>query len=146
MKWADFASCQAAITALMNDRINQVPSAAKFHWHLHRVGFHHTSRHLLRSTGRGEGVALHPTLGYFYSWERRWWTWTRGLEAFPRQLTKAMKPELKLTRPQISSSKCVTGTEPARVLCPRKEFPWFCPSRIFLHINKISQLNTCLLH
>lgn len=52
----------------------------------------------------------------------------------------------KVPDPQISSSKCVTATEPRRAMCPRKEFPWFCPSRIFLHTNKVSQPSTGLPH
>lgn len=144
MKWADFASCQAEITALMNDRINQVPSAAKFHWHLHRVGFHHTSRHLLRSTGRGEGVALHPTLGYFYSWERRWWTWTRGLEAFPRQFTKAVKPELELTRPQIPRSAAPNVSLALNLqgpCAPERNFPGSAQVEFFCtQIKSLSQI------
>lgn len=98
------------------------------------------------SMGRGEGVALHPTLGYFYSWERRWWTWTRGLETFLRQLTKAVKREPELRRSQIprsSSFKCVTGSEPRRALFPRKEFPWFCPNRQIKSPSKVLVTHWC---
>lgn len=93
--------------------------------------------------GKGRGWSSPSPPGYFYSWERRWWTWTRGLETFLRQLTKAVKWEPELRRPQISSFKCVTGNEPRRAVFPRKEFPWFCPNRQIKSPRKVLVTHWC---
>lgn len=116
-------------------------------WHLHKVALRHPSRHLLMSTGRGEGVALHPTLGYFYSWERRWWTWTRGLENFLIQLTKAVKwkPDLRrLQIPRSAASNVSLAMNPKGPYSPERNFPgsaqadkqnlpekYLCPSGVY---------------